>query len=87
MEPIVPSITTNDLEWCANWTQDNRYYCTMFIRSKRYSKPKGFHKLLEDLFGSTYGGFRYDNHRNGYECWFKSKEDMLTLKLLARNGY
>lgn len=83
MEQIVPSITTNDLEWCANWKQEDRFYCTLFIRSDRYSKPHGFHSLLEELFGDKYGGFRYDNHRNGYECWFKNKEDMLTLKLLA----
>lgn len=82
----MPSITTNDLEWCANWTQDNRYYCTMSIRSNAYSKPKGFSDLLEELFGNDYGAFRYDNNRYGYECWFRKKEDMLTLKLLAKNG-
>lgn len=86
MEQIVPSITTNDLEWCANWTQDNRYYCTVFIKSSRYKKPNGFHRFLEELFGSKYGGFRYDQYRNGYECWFRSQEDMLTFKLVACNG-
>lgn len=86
MEQIVPSITTSDLEWCANWTQDNRYYCTVFIKGSRYKKPRGFHDFLEGLLGSTYGGFRYDQYRNGYECWFKSQEDMLTFKLVACNG-
>ena len=86
MEQIVPSITTNDLEWCANWTQDNKFYCTLFIKGNKYSKPRGFNKLLQELFGETFGGFRYDQYRNGYECWFKNKEDMLTLKLLAKNG-
>ena len=81
------SIETSDLEWCANWTQDNRYYCTVFVKSNRFKKPKGFHKLLEDLFGRRYGGFRYDSLRNGYECWFRNQEDMLTFKLLAKNGY
>ena len=48
MEQTVPSITTNDLEWCANWTQDNKFYCTLFIKGNKYSKPRGFNKLLED---------------------------------------
>lgn len=82
----MPSITTDDLEWCANWTQDDRYYCTVFVKSTRYSKPRGFHNFLENLFGKTYGGFRYDNHRNGYECWFRTHEDMITFKLVACNG-
>lgn len=86
MEQIVRYITTNELEWCANWTQDDRFYCTVFIKSNRYSKPKGFGKFLEGLFGDKYGGFRYDNHRNGYECWFRNQEDMLTFKLVACNG-
>ena len=86
MEQTVPSIAPSDLEWCANWEQDQRFYCTLFIRSNRYQKPTGFHKLLEELFGNKYGGFRYDQHRNGYECWFRNKEDMLTFKMLAKNG-
>ena len=35
------------------------------------------------MFGSRYGGFRYDKYRNGYEVWFRNKDDMLTLKLLS----
>ena len=85
-EQIVPSIAPNDLEWCANWTQDNRFYCTVFINGHKYQKPNGFHNLLEGLFGPKYGGFRYDQYRNGYECWFRKQEDMLTFKLLAGNG-
>ena len=86
-EQIVPSIATGDLEWCANWEQEDRFYCTLFIRNAgKYSKPKGFHNLLEELFGSKYGGFRYDQYRHGYECWFRNREDMLTFKLLAGNG-
>jgi len=81
----VQSIETNDLEWCANWTQEDRFYCTLFIKSQRFSKPKGFAQLLEDLFGDKFGGFRYDQYRHGYECWFRNKEDMLTLKLMANN--
>ena len=73
-----------DLEWCANWQMEDKYYCTLFIR-ENYSKPKGFARLLEDLFGHKYGGFRYDQYRHGYECWFRNKDDMLTLKLLSAN--
>ena len=81
------AIQPDDLEWCANWTQDNRFYCTVFINSPSvYNKPNGFHNLLESLFGPKYGGFRYDQYRNGYECGFRNQEDMLTFKLLAGNG-
>jgi len=71
-----------DLEWCANWQMDNRYYCSLFAKDPN-SKPTGFHKLLENMFGSKYGGFRYDRNKNGYQVWFRNQEDMLTLKMLS----
>lgn len=61
MERIVQFIESHDLEWCANWEQENRFYCTLFIKGQRYSKPKGFARLLEDLFGDKFGGFRLIN--------------------------
>ena len=78
----MPSITTNDLEWCANWQMENRYYCSLFAKDAD-KKVKGFSNLLENMFGPKYGGFRYDKRHNGYEVWFRNKDDMLTLKLLS----
>jgi len=70
-----------NIEWCANWQQDDRFYCTVSHRGIK--KTKGFHQILENLFGNRYGGFRYNHHRNGYEIWFRNKDDMLTFKLMA----
>ena len=74
-------VKMQDLEWCANWKMDDRYYCSIFNRNSTSSK--GFDKLLENMFGTKYGGFRYDQRLCGYEVWFRKKEDMLTLKLLS----
>ena len=68
------------LEWCANWQMENRYYCSLF--AKDVQKVKGFSNP-ENMFGPKYGGFRYDKRHNGYEVWFRNKDDMLTLKLLS----
>ena len=72
------------LEWCANWQMENRYYCSPFAKDASDKKVKGFSNPLENMFGSKYGGFRYDKRHNGYEVWFRNKDDMLTLKLLFR---
>ena len=61
---------------------DNRYYCTLFAKDPN-NKPIGFHKLLENMFGTKYGGFRYDRYKNGYQVWFRNQDDMLTLKMLS----
>jgi len=77
-------VKMQDLEWCANWKMDNRYYCSVLsIDPNR--KPTGFHRFLENMFGNKYGGFRYDHNRNGFEVWFRNREDMLTFKLLSAN--
>ena len=76
-------VKMSELEWCANWQMEDRYYCSLFARDHN-RKPKGFHSLLESMFGSKYGGFRYDANKNGYEVWFRNKDDMLTLKLLSQ---
>lgn len=81
MEQIVRSITTNDLEWCANWQMEDKYHCSLVGNQNTF---KGFNKLMENMFGSKYGGFRYDRRRYGYEVWFRNKDDMLTLKLLTQ---
>ena len=75
-------VKMQDLEWCANWKMEDRYYCSIFNRSSKGSK--GFHSLLENMFGTKYGGFRKSQH--GYEVWFRKKEDMLTLKLMANTN-
>ena len=82
------SITTDELEWCANWVTEQRYYCTVLVSDhSRYSKPRGVHLLLEELFGVDYGGFRYNESSNGVEVWFRKKEDMLTFKMLTQAQY
>lgn len=68
-----------NLEWAANWQQDDRYYC----RLRADTKPRGLHKFLEENFTDKYGGWRWDSYSNGVEVWFKTKEDMLTFKLLV----
>jgi hypothetical protein len=78
-------VKMQDLEWCANWQQDDRFYCTVSHKGTKKSKGRGFHEILENLFGNRYGGFRYNHHRNGYEIWFRNKDDMLTFKLMAGN--
>ena len=75
-------VDMKNIEWCANWTQDDRYYCTVFQKGQA-RRARGFHEILENLFGNRYGGFRYNQHRNGYEIWFRNKDDMLTFKLMA----
>ncbi len=71
-----------NIEWCANWQQDNRYYCTVSHKGQA-KRQRGFHEILENLFGNRYGGFRYNHRRNGYEIWFRNKDDMLTFKMMA----
>ena len=85
MVQIVQSIDPHEVEWCASWTTEHGYYCTVLVRDRsRYSKPRGVHRLLEELFGIGYGGFRYNDSTNGVEIWFKKKQDMLTFKLLTK---
>ena len=77
------SIDYSELEWWYNWKVDERYYCTVLvIDASQYSKPKGFNKLLVDMFGEKYGGCRYESSMNGYECWFRRQEDIIAFKLL-----
>ena len=75
-------VKMSELEWCANWQMEDRHYCSLFVRDAN-KKVKGFNDLLENMFGPRYGGFRYDKRHNGYEVWFRNKDDMLTLKLLS----
>ena len=75
-------VKMSELEWCANWQMEDRYYCSLFAKDAE-KKYKGFDSLLESMFGPRYGGFRYDKRNNGYEVWFRKKDDMLTLKLLS----
>ena len=85
MGQTVPSIDLAELEWCANWKTEHGYYCTVILRdNSRYSKPRGVHFLLDELFGTNYGGFRYNDSTNGVEIWFKKKQDMLTFKMLTK---
>ena len=87
MAPIqqYTKVNMQDLEWCANWKMDKRFYCSLYARDPN-RKPKGLQTFLENMFGSKYGGFRYDRRRDGYEVWFKNKDDMLTFKLMANNN-
>ena len=75
-------VNMNNIEFLANWQQENRYYCTVANRGQ-VRRQKGFDRALKDLFGPRYGGFRYNGRRNGYEIWFRKKDDLLTFKLMA----
>jgi hypothetical protein len=74
-----------NLDWCANWQQDDRWYCTLFFRDNE-AVLNGFHKFLENTFGKDYGGWRLDKQRHGVEIWFRRQEDMLTFKMLTQTS-
>lgn len=73
-----------DLEWCASWEQDGRFYCTLFI-VRDYANTKWLQEFLVSTFGKNYGSWRYDHQRHGIEIWFRSRDDMLAFKLITQS--